>query len=102
MGRDPRPYLDGRTIEERPEGFVIIRPVDPSPVVPLACPVCDHVLRSRDDERSWEAYACCERCAMLWAHSRRDAWARGWRPTQEQVAEAEASRPPILTMMRCD
>ena len=94
-----RPYLNDRLIEEMPGGFVVIVPANAPKPVPLSCPVCDHVLRSRDDATAYEEFACCERCAQTWAHPRRKAWADGWRPSSEQVALAEGDRPPISFTM---
>lgn len=90
-----RPYLKDRLIEERPEGFVIIVPVDADPPLPFACPTCDYVLHTRDDEVAYAEFGCCDRCARLWAQPRRQVWKDGWRPTAAQVIEAEADRPPV-------
>lgn len=96
-----RPYLKDRLIEDR-DGFVIIVPVGAEPPVPLACPICDHVLHTRDDESSYAEFSCCERCARLWAHPRREAWKSGWRPTAEQVEKAEAERLPMVLTFDVD
>lgn len=97
-----RPYLKDRLIEERPEGFVVIVPVGAEPPVPLACPICDHVLYGRDDETSSMEFSCCDRCARLWAHARRKDWKDGWRPTAEQVSAAEADRMPLVLTIDVD
>ena len=90
-----RPYLNDRLVEERPEGFVVIVPVDADPPVPLCCTQCDHAMRSSDDEAAYNEFGCCDRCARLWAHPRRQAWRDGWRPTKDQVVAAEADRLPL-------
>ena len=90
-----RPYLKDRLIEERPEGFVVIVPLDSEPPVPIACGLCDHVMRSRDDEVAYREFECCDRCARTWAHARRQQWKDGWRPSAEQVSLAEESRAPL-------
>jgi len=97
-----RPYLRDRLIEDRPEGFVVIVPVGAEPAVPLACPVCSHVMRSREDEVAYTQFECCDRCARLWAAPRRQAWADGWRPTMGQVTEAEANRVPLALVFQPD
>jgi hypothetical protein len=97
-----RPYLKDRLIDERPEGFVVIVPVGVAPPVPLVCPVCDHVMRTREDETSHREFGCCERCALLWAYPRREAWNGGWRPSQEQVTAAEADRLPLSITLDVD
>lgn len=89
-----RPYLRDRMIKEC-DGFVVIVPADADPVVPLCCSVCDHMMKSRDDETAYLEFGCCDRCARLWAQPRRQAWHDGWRPTPDQVGEAELDRPPM-------
>lgn len=97
-----RPYLRDRLIEDRPEGFVIIVPIDVEPRIPLVCNICDHVMRNCDDEVAWHEFGCCDRCARLWAHPRREAWKGGWRPTAEQVASAEVDRLPLSLVFDID
>lgn len=97
-----RPYLKDRLIEDRPEGFVVIVPIGAEPPVPLACGLCDHVMRSRDDETSHNEFGCCDRCSRLWAQPRRQAWKDGWRPTAEQVKAAEADRVPLTLVFDVD
>lgn len=92
-----RPYLRNRLINDDPTGFVAIKPADAAPSIPLACPICKFMMRSRDDEAAYYDCTCCYRCAMIWAHPRRQLWKDGWRPSQEQVDEAEASRVPLTT-----
>jgi hypothetical protein len=97
-----RPYLKDRLIEDKPEGFVVIVPVDAEPPIPLACSLCHHVMRSRDDENSHSEFGCCDRCARLWAQPRRQAWKDGWRPSAEQVRDAESDRVPLALVFQAD
>jgi len=97
-----RSYLRDRLIEDQPEGFVVIVPTDAEPPVPLACPVCTRLMRTRDDEASWREVGCCERCALIWAQARREAWKGGWRPSPEQVRQAEVQRPPMAIAFDVD
>lgn len=90
-----RPYFRDRLIDERPEGFSVIVPVDPPERVPLVCPICDYAMRSREDEVAYRDLKCCDRCARLWALPRRQAWEAGWRPTSDQVIAAEPERQPL-------
>jgi hypothetical protein len=90
-----RPYLRDRLIEEMPEGFVVIVPTDASLPVPLFCPICDFVMRTKDDETAYREFECCDRCSRKWAAPRKKAWKDGWRPSREQVADAEADRVPL-------
>lgn len=97
-----RPYLKDRLIEDRPEGFVVIVPAEYEPAIPLSCLICDHVMRSRDDESAYHDFGCCDRCARLWAQPRRQAWKDGWRPSTEQVKTAEVERVPLALVFDTD
>jgi hypothetical protein len=97
-----RPYLKDRLIEDHPAGFAIIVPVDNELPVPLVCVVCDHVMRSRDDEISYFEFGCCDRCSQLWAYPRRQAWLAGWRPSVDEVKAAEIDRRPLNLKFHID
>jgi hypothetical protein len=98
----PRPYLRNRLIEDMPEGFVVIVPVGASPPVPLACQLCKFVMRSHDDELAHHEFGCCDRCARLWAQSRKSAWKDGWRPTVRQIEASEDDRVPLTLLFAVD
>lgn len=97
-----RPYLKDRLIEDHPEGFVVIVPVDAEPPIPLSCQICFHVMRTRDDEVAYREFGCCDRCARLWAQPRRQVWKDGWRPSSEQVKLAEVDRMPLSIIFDVD
>jgi hypothetical protein len=97
-----RSYFRDRLIEDQPEGFVVIVPTGVEPPVPLACPVCTLLMRTRDDESSWLSLGCCERCALIWAQPRLAAWKEGWRPTGEQVRLVDVQRLPTAITFDVD
>ena len=97
-----RPYLKDRLIEDHPLGFAVIVPTDAEPPVPLACPVCTCLMRTKDDEASWRAVGCCDRCALIWAQPRMSQWKEGWRPDPEAVRLALAQRPPMAITFDVD
>lgn len=98
-----KPYPKDRRFAEHPTGFVIIRPLDDDEQpVPLSCPVCEALMRSRDDEASYGEFQCCNRCALAWAHARRKEWKEGWRPSPEQVERLESERPPLTVTLVID
>lgn len=99
---DWRPYLRDRMIMEDPTGFFTIVPTGAEPPVPLACPVCDRLYRSRDDEAAHQEFNCCHLCALQWAHPRRAEWKAGWRPSSEQVIAAVSERTPLLVAFDVD
>lgn len=102
MSLDWRSYVHNRRIAEHPDGFYVIVPDDETLTVPIACPVCDFVLRSRDDENEFLDLGCCSACAMTWAHARKDAWRSGWRPNKEEVKIAIESRPMMIVDFEVD
>lgn len=97
-----RPYLRDRMVKEDPTGFFTIVPAGAEPPVPLGCPVCDRLYRSRDDEAAHQEFSCCHLCALQWAHPRRAEWKAGWRPSREQVIAAVSERPPLLVAFDVD
>ena len=97
-----RPYLKDRLIDDKPDGFVVIVPVDVEPPTPLACELCSYAMRTREDELSYHEFGCCEWCARLWAHARRALWKNGWRPSAEQVLDAIEHRPPLTLAFDID
>lgn len=54
-------------------------------VTPLICPVCDSLLRSLDDEKSYRDFLCCDACSLRWARSNKEKWELGWRPSKDLV-----------------
>lgn len=86
-------YIDDREICEYSEGFVVIRPRVYSSPIPLSCSLCHFLMKSRDDEESYNEFGCCHLCALTWAHSRRLEWKAGWRPQKEAIASSISQRP---------
>lgn len=87
-----RQYPNGRKAFDHPSGFVVIVPDDMIPAVPLCCVVCSYVMRTREDETSYLEYGCCDRCTLLWAYPMGQKWKDGWRPSPEQVEQANLQR----------
>jgi hypothetical protein len=95
---DWKPYFGNRLIRDAGNYSVIV-PVDATEPMPMACALCDNLFRDRDDQVAYDEFGCCDRCARLWAHMRREAWKAGWRPTPEQVANAEQDRLPLAVSL---
>lgn len=89
-----RPYHRDRTAEDR-DGYVVIKPVGAAAPIPLFCGLCRVLYRTREDEEAHKEFGCCHLCALAWAHSRKDEWANGWRPSSEDVDGSVARRPPL-------
>jgi len=92
-------YHQDRLIANHPQGFLIIIPKNEATSVPLSCPVCDILFRSRNDEMAYQEFKCCDICAMQWAHARKTEWNEGWRPSPEQVLESIKNRPPPFIIL---
>lgn len=97
-----KPYINNRWIETHPAGFVIITPDKTTDTIPISCPVCQVLMRNKDDEISWEHFQCCHMCKLDWAESRKNEWLGGWRPSSEQIQEKFNSRPPIQINLSID
>ena len=79
-----KPYLNNRLIKEC-DGYFIIKPSNMKDVTPVACPVCDYLFRTKNDEESFSLFGCCESCEIFWARPHQEDWREGWRPTKEEV-----------------
>lgn len=91
-----KPYLNDRLISER-EGFYVIKPSEDKDSVPISCPVCNHLMRSFDDEKSYRQFSCCESCETYWARPNLTAWKNGWRPDTKDVLKKISGRKKILS-----
>jgi len=78
-------YMKDRLIAEHPEGFYVIRPVEPLEAQPVFCPVCDDIMHSYYDEEAYRKFRCCDNCASTWAYADVERWNSGWRPSSEEV-----------------
>jgi len=83
-------------VELDPHGFYVVTPTEAWDITSLCCPVCTVVMRTKEDDVSYHEFQCCERCSMLWAFSHREEWKNGWRPSQEEIDAAEATRSPMI------
>jgi hypothetical protein len=96
-----KPYFRDRLIKQR-NNFYVIVPNDAEPNVPLFCPVCETLMRTRDDETAWLDLKCCHRCSMAWAAPRRKEWQEGWRPDHDILMREVAQRPPLSVKFEVD
>lgn len=53
--------------------------------MPLFCGVCQFAFCDREDEKTFELFSCCSRCADTWAYANKEKWILGWRPSTEQI-----------------
>jgi hypothetical protein len=97
-----KPYLRDRWIQTHPDNFYIITPQEFEVEIPLSCPVCKTLMRSRDDEIAWTGFNCCHRCYLTWASPRREQWKEGWRPDPYLLDQEIKQRPPIAVKFEVD
>ena len=97
-----RSYLNDRKISDHPAGFCIIVPVDVEPTTPIFCDVCNHLMRSIDDENAWREYRCCHMCSLAWASPRKAEWLGGWRPDPEKLELEISQRSPLVVNLELD
>jgi len=93
-----KPYLNDRLIKQC-DGFYIIKPVEENPVIPISCPICDYMIRTYEDEKSYRNFECCESCETFWARPNLSSWRNGWRPEKNQVISRLKDRKKITVNM---
>jgi|2_EtaG_2_1085320.scaffolds.fasta_scaffold83671_3 hypothetical protein len=49
------------------------------------CQICKYPIISREDISSNKSYKCCNDCYLTFIESRKQEWAKGWRPKQNKV-----------------
>lgn len=92
-----QPYVHDRLIDKTTnKGYYVIVPNTYTLPVPIACPVCDGVMRTYDDECAWHKFQCCDLCSMCWAAANREKWLSGWRPEQCDIDAAVKNRLPFV------
>lgn len=89
------PYNKNRLIKQHDFGFFVIKPESAAKRIPFYCEVCKFLLRTRDDELSYQDLSCCSWCAMTFANTNRAAWFDGWRPSEQEVNDALKLRPSL-------
>lgn len=80
------PY-PGNRLMKKMDGYCIIIPQGLHEVIPIKCPVCNVLMRSRDDEVSWDKFKCCSNCDHEWASPQTEKWKNGWRPSLEEISD---------------
>ena len=67
--------------------------------VPLACPICDYMMRSIDIGE-YQKYGCCRYCSLFFAQPNSKKWKKGWRPIGEEIDRVIKNREhePIYIM----
>jgi hypothetical protein len=87
-------YYDGKLAMMR-DGYVLVKPCETADIVPLACPVCDMLMSSRDDVDNYRQKSCCEKCAFKWADMYLSKWKDGWRPSKDEIEIEVLARQAI-------
>ena len=66
--------------------FIGITPID-AEVVPIACPVCQFLMKDLHDSLAYRKFTCCNNCALRWAIVMGEEWQNGVRPTLEELKQ---------------
>jgi hypothetical protein len=78
------------------DSHLTIYPDEMGELIPAACPVCDHLLRTSDDEMMYVKFGCCDACAAEWAWRDTKSWNDGIRPTKDDIEKRCACRPKLF------
>lgn len=93
-------YPGDRVARRHQLGFMVIIPADNDVApVPLACPLCECLMRTQEDDSAFVDWGCCDKCAMAFAHPARAEWKKGWRPSREAVAENLLARQRLTIVI---
>ena len=72
--------------------FLVIKPKNHKPTLPVSCPLCDFILSDSDDDIAYSENNCCLDCTRRWVQPNRKKWATGWRPTKKQIKNQQKER----------
>lgn len=75
-----------RLAKNHKSGFLIIKPKKAN-VIPFVCPVCNMIMRRNDDITSYHEYKACFSCSTYLVIPNKNKWAKGWRPTKEEIKQ---------------
>jgi|APSaa5957512535_1039671.scaffolds.fasta_scaffold257066_2 hypothetical protein len=53
--------------------------------IPFDCPVCEILMRDRNDSIAFQIFECCRECMYDIAYPNKDRWEEGWRPSEEEL-----------------
>jgi len=60
--------------------------------VPFECPLCNVLLRDRQDSLAYDYYQCCSECSAEVAHPNKVRWENGWRPNENELKSIRKKR----------
>lgn len=75
--------------------YILILPQDFENSTPLACYVCECLLRTIEDKNAWDKFNCCDACSNEWAYPNVANWIKGWRPSREEAILKRNERPRL-------
>ena len=75
-----------RKYKKEGSNFLLIKTGNIEPgCVPFDCPVCEVLMRDRNDSISFQMFGCCRDCMYEIAYPNKTAWQDGWRPSEEEL-----------------
>tara|TARA_Y100001963_G_C6437645_1_gene289911 strand:- start:127 stop:429 length:303 start_codon:yes stop_codon:yes gene_type:complete len=81
-----------RKVKKHPHGYLIVIPNSYGNPTPLECPVCEILMRDREDVIAYNNSKCCSYCELMWAYSNREEWDKGWRPKKSEIDRIRKQR----------
>lgn len=91
-------YFNGKLIKRCENFFIIKNECETQPHTPLICPVCEYVMRTKEDEQSYRNFSCCENCELIWARPNQKKWSEGWRPSTLELQEKSSNKIMNVTI----
>ena len=62
----------------------------------IFCQVCNFLIRTSDDAQTFSKWNACHDCYLRFIESRKEAWANGWRPNNEDIEKLYSEKSRIF------
>ena len=62
----------------------------------IFCQVCDFLIKTSDDTRTFSKWSSCHDCYLLFIEARKEEWANGWRPSKKDIAKFYSAKSRIF------
>lgn len=93
-------YQNDRLIAEHPDGYFVVIPKEKSNKSPIACPVCETLFKTSDDDVAYLQFECCHFCSSAFANPNREKWLKGWRPSTAEIEQSIIARVPAVLVLK--
>lgn len=62
----------------------------------IFCQVCNFLIKTADDARTFEKWCACHDCYLRFIEARKEEWQSGWRPSQDVIDELYSEKSRIF------